>query len=50
MGLSLTTLLLVEIAIGKGVINYHKLVIILIQIYFVVAISALYVKYEKEKI
>lgn len=49
-GLGLTALLLVEIATGKGVINYHSPPIVLIQIYFVAAVSALYVKYEKEKI
>ncbi|MED6168443.1 hypothetical protein PIB30_011609 [Stylosanthes scabra] len=48
--LGLTALLLVELATGKGVINYHTPGIVLIQIYFVAAVSALYVKYEKEKI
>ncbi|KAK7351225.1 hypothetical protein VNO77_10519 [Canavalia gladiata] len=48
--LGLTALLLVELATGKGVINYHTPAIILIQIYFVAAVSAIYVKYEKEKI
>ncbi|XP_028799504.1 uncharacterized protein LOC114754828 [Neltuma alba] len=48
--LGLTALLLVELATGKGVINYHTPAIVLIQIYFVAAVSALYVKYEKEKI
>lgn len=48
--LGLTALLLVELATGKGVINYHTPAIILTQIYFVAAVSALYVKYEKEKI
>lgn len=48
--LGLTALLLVEIATGKGVVNYHTPAIVLIQIYFVAAVSALYVKYEKEKI
>ncbi|KAL1343295.1 hypothetical protein HN51_029711 [Arachis hypogaea] len=48
--LGLTALLLVELATGKGVINYHTPAIILIQIYFVAAVSALYIKYEKEKI
>ncbi|KAL1295614.1 hypothetical protein HN51_056467 [Arachis hypogaea] len=48
--LGLTALLLVELATGKGVINYHTPTIILIQIYFVAAVSALYIKYEKEKI
>ncbi|KAJ1436411.1 hypothetical protein SESBI_04445 [Sesbania bispinosa] len=48
--LGLTALLLVELATGKGVINYHTPSIVLIQIYFVAAVSTLYVKYEKEKI
>lgn len=48
--LGLTALLLVELATGKGVINYHTPAIVLIQMYFVAAVSALYVKYEKEKI
>ncbi|OIW12777.1 hypothetical protein TanjilG_24710 [Lupinus angustifolius] len=47
--LGLAALLLVELATGKGVIKYHTPSIILIQIYFVAAVSALYVKYEKEK-
>ncbi|KAM3698170.1 hypothetical protein ACB098_06G169100 [Castanea mollissima] len=48
--LGLTALVLVEIATGKGVINYHTPSIVLIQIYFVAAVTALYVKYEKEKV
>lgn len=48
--LGLAALLLVELATGKGVIKYHSPAIILIQIYFVAAVSALYVKYQKEKI
>ncbi|KAI4352151.1 hypothetical protein L6164_006431 [Bauhinia variegata] len=48
--LGLTALLLVELATGKGVINYHTPAIVLIQIYFVAAVSTLYIKYEKEKI
>ncbi|KAE9611593.1 hypothetical protein Lal_00011512 [Lupinus albus] len=47
--LGLAALLLVELATGKGVIKYHTSSIIIIQIYFVAAVSALYVKYEKEK-
>ncbi|KAI5659909.1 hypothetical protein M9H77_28702 [Catharanthus roseus] len=46
----LTALILVELATGKGVINYHTPAIVLIQIYFMAAASALYVKYEKEKV
>ncbi|RDX86671.1 hypothetical protein CR513_31975, partial [Mucuna pruriens] len=48
--LGLAALVLVELATGKGVINYHSPAIILIQIYFVAAVGALFVKYEKEKI
>ncbi|PIN13021.1 hypothetical protein CDL12_14366 [Handroanthus impetiginosus] len=48
--LGLTALFLVELATGQGVINYHTPAIVFIQVYFVAAVSALYVKYEKEKI
>ncbi|KAJ7976233.1 FKBP-type peptidyl-prolyl cis-trans isomerase [Quillaja saponaria] len=48
--LGLSALLLVELATGKSVINYHTPAIVLIQIYFVAAVAALYVKYEKERI
>ncbi|XP_041013337.1 uncharacterized protein LOC121256559 [Juglans microcarpa x Juglans regia] len=48
--LGLSALLLVELATGKSVINYHTPSIILIQIYFVAAVGALYVKYEKESV
>ncbi|KAK4834849.1 hypothetical protein QYF36_001351 [Acer negundo] len=48
--LGLTALLAVELATGKGVLNYHTPAIVLLQVYFVAAIGALYVKYEKEKV
>ncbi|KZV43462.1 hypothetical protein F511_09905 [Dorcoceras hygrometricum] len=48
--LGLCALLSVELATGQGVISYHSTPIIFIQLYFVAAVSALYVKYEKEKI
>lgn len=48
--LGLTALVLVELATGKGVINYHTPSIVLIQLYFVAAVSALYIKYEKERV
>ncbi|KAG5239776.1 hypothetical protein OIU76_013169 [Salix suchowensis] len=48
--LGLSALFLVELATGKGVINYHTPAIVLLQIYFVVAVAAMYVKYEKEKV
>nr|GMD86124.1 ABC transporter G family member 6-like [Ipomoea batatas] len=48
--LGITALVLVELATGQGVIKYHTPAIILIQVYFVAAVAALYVKYEKEKV
>ncbi|KAJ0046816.1 hypothetical protein Pint_06170 [Pistacia integerrima] len=48
--LGLTALLAVELATGKGVINYHTPAIVLIQVYFVAAVSALFVKYKKESV
>ncbi|KAJ4824606.1 hypothetical protein Tsubulata_010922 [Turnera subulata] len=47
--LGLAALLLVELATGKSVVNYHTPAIVFIQVYFVAAVAALYVKYEKEK-
>ncbi|KAI3965026.1 hypothetical protein MKX01_013957 [Papaver californicum] len=49
-GLGLAALLLVELATGKSVLNYHSPSIVIIQIYFVAAVSAMYVKFEKEKV
>ncbi|CAI9756274.1 unnamed protein product [Fraxinus pennsylvanica] len=48
--LGLSALFLVELATGKGVVNYHSPSIVLIQVYFMAAVSALYLKYEKEKV
>ncbi|XP_019191636.1 PREDICTED: uncharacterized protein LOC109186167 [Ipomoea nil] len=48
--LGITALVLVELATGQGVIKYHTPSIVLIQVYFVAAVAALYVKYEKEKV
>ncbi|XP_071722421.1 uncharacterized protein [Rutidosis leptorrhynchoides] len=48
--LGLSALLLVELATGKSVINYHSPSIIFTQIYFVAAVTALFVKFEKEKV
>ncbi|KAL1565624.1 hypothetical protein AAHA92_07813 [Salvia divinorum] len=48
--LGLSALFLVELATGQGVINYHTPSIVFLQIYFVAAVSAIYVKFEKEKI
>ncbi|XP_019228923.1 PREDICTED: uncharacterized protein LOC109210007 [Nicotiana attenuata] len=49
-GLGLAALLLVELATGKSVINYHTPSIVFIQIYFVAALAAVYLKFEKEKV
>lgn len=49
-GLGLMALLLVELATGKSVLNYHTPSVVLIQIYFVAAVSAMFVKIEKEKV
>ncbi|CAO2826182.1 unnamed protein product [Amaranthus hypochondriacus] len=49
-GLGLAGLLAVELATGKSVINYHTPAIVFLQVYFMAAASALYLKYEKEKI
>jgi hypothetical protein len=43
-------LLLVELATGKGVLNYHTPGTVIIQLYFVAAVTAIYVKFQKEKI
>lgn len=48
--LGLSALMAVELATGKGVINFHSPAIVLIQVYFVAAVSAVFVKYEKEKV
>ncbi|XP_030451136.1 uncharacterized protein LOC115673193 [Syzygium oleosum] len=48
--LGLAALLLVELATGKSVISYHTPAIVLIQVYSVVAVAALYAKYEKESV
>ncbi|XP_058098981.1 uncharacterized protein LOC131243555 [Magnolia sinica] len=48
--LGLAALLLVELASGKSVLSYHKPPILFVQIYFMAAVSAVFVKYEKEKV
>ncbi|KAL7228786.1 hypothetical protein ACSBR2_007473 [Camellia fascicularis] len=48
--LGLSALILVELATGKSVIEYHSPAIVFLQVYFVAAVSAVYVKYEKEKV
>lgn len=49
-GLGLMALLLVELATGKSVLNYHTPSVVFLQIYFVAAVSAMFVKIEKEKV
>ncbi|XP_074286716.1 uncharacterized protein LOC141611953 [Silene latifolia] len=49
-GLGLVALLLVEVATGKSVINYHTPAIVFIQLYFMAAMCAVFLKYEKEKV
>lgn len=48
--LGLCALLLVELATGKSVISYHSPPIVFLQLYFVAAVTAVYVKFEKERI
>ncbi|KAL5986081.1 hypothetical protein ACLOJK_028071 [Asimina triloba] len=48
--LGLTALLLVELASGTSVIKYHTPAILFVQLYFVAAVTAVFVKYEKEKV
>eukprot|EP00252_Welwitschia_mirabilis_P020275 TRINITY_DN4934_c0_g1_i1.p1 TRINITY_DN4934_c0_g1~~TRINITY_DN4934_c0_g1_i1.p1 ORF type:complete len:187 (+),score=33.20 TRINITY_DN4934_c0_g1_i1:160-720(+) len=48
--LGLAALLLVELGSGQSLIKYHAPATILIQSYFIFAVSAIYLKYEKEKI
>uniref|UniRef100_A0A7N0ZV33 Uncharacterized protein n=1 Tax=Kalanchoe fedtschenkoi TaxID=63787 RepID=A0A7N0ZV33_KALFE len=48
--LGLAALLLVELATGQSVIKFHSPPIIFLQVYFVAAVTAVYVKFEKEKV
>lgn len=48
--LGLTALLLVELATGKSVLKFHTPPVVLIQVYFVAAATAIYIKYEKERV
>ncbi|KAK9913363.1 hypothetical protein M0R45_037181 [Rubus argutus] len=48
--LGLTALLLVELATGKSVLKFHAPPVVLIQVYFVAAATAIYIKYEKERV
>ncbi|KAF6171043.1 hypothetical protein GIB67_014623 [Kingdonia uniflora] len=49
-GLGLTALLLVELGSGESVLRYHTPSIVFIQLYFVVALVALFIKFEKESV
>ncbi|KAJ0263889.1 FKBP-type peptidyl-prolyl cis-trans isomerase [Hirschfeldia incana] len=49
-GLGLVALLLVELATGKSLLSYHTPSVVWLQIYFMAAVSAMYVKIEKEKV
>ncbi|CAH8359851.1 unnamed protein product [Eruca vesicaria subsp. sativa] len=49
-GLGLVALLLVELATGKSVVNYHTPSVVWLQVYFMLAVSAMFVKIEKEKV
>lgn len=48
--LGLAAVLLVELASGQSFLKYHSPSIVGVQVYFMLAVSAIYVKYEKEKI
>eukprot|EP01018_Ginkgo_biloba_P020214 Gb_20455 [translate_table: standard] len=47
--LGLAAVLLVELASGQSLIKYHAPGTLILQIYFVLAMAAIFVKYEKEK-
>ncbi|KAL0900304.1 hypothetical protein Bca101_084265 [Brassica carinata] len=49
-GLGLVALLLVELATGKSLLSYHTPSVVWLQIYFMAAVSAMFVKIEKEKV
>lgn len=48
--LGLMALLLVEMATGKSLVRYHTPPIVFVQLYFVAAASAVYVKFVKERV
>ncbi|XP_042510771.1 uncharacterized serine-rich protein C215.13 [Macadamia integrifolia] len=48
--LGLAALLLVELGSGKSLVSYHKPAVVFIQVYSIAAASAIYLKYQKEKI
>ncbi|XP_004308828.1 PREDICTED: uncharacterized protein LOC101309494 [Fragaria vesca subsp. vesca] len=48
--LGLMALLLVELATGKSVFKFHTPSVVLVQVYFVAAATAVYIKFEKEKV
>ncbi|KAF3585484.1 hypothetical protein F2Q69_00031824 [Brassica cretica] len=49
-GLGLAALLLVELATGKSLLSYHTPSVVWLQVYFMAAVSAMFVKIEKEKV
>ncbi|KAI0520106.1 hypothetical protein KFK09_007574 [Dendrobium nobile] len=49
-GLGLAAVVLVELGSGKGILNYHAPPVLFLQIYTVIALSALFIKFEKERI
>ena len=48
--LGLAALILVELGSGKGLFSFHAPATVFIQIYTVTAVSAMFVKFEKERI
>ncbi|ONK62379.1 uncharacterized protein A4U43_C07F3270 [Asparagus officinalis] len=48
--LGLAALVLVELGSGKGLLSYHAPPVLFLQVYTVAALSAIFVKFEKERI
>ncbi|XP_050386821.1 uncharacterized protein LOC126803110 [Argentina anserina] len=48
--LGLAALVLVELATGKSLFKFHTPSVVLVQVYFVAAATAIYIKYEKENV
>lgn len=49
-GLGLAAVVLVELGSGKGILSYHSPPVLFIQIYTIIAVGALFIKFEKERI
>ncbi|KAL9230529.1 hypothetical protein vseg_005867 [Gypsophila vaccaria] len=49
-GLGLAALVLVELATGQSVVKYHTPAVVFLQVYFMASVSAVYLKFEKEKV